>query len=71
MENRRVRDEREDLIRLKGLELAHKATLATLAGVALLYLFYPRINAFYIIEALVLSALYTEIWGKVYYRYKL
>ena len=68
LDGRNVKDEREELIQLKSLELAHKATLATLALSALIYIFFPWMNALYIILALILAALYTEILGKIYYR---
>ncbi len=71
VDGKRVKDEREELIQLKSLELAHKATLATLTAAALFYLFFPWVNSFYIILALILAALYTEILGKIFYRRKL
>ena len=67
-DGKRVVDEREQLIQLKSYELSHKVTLGTLAVFSAAYLFYPWIDAAYVIQALVLSALYTEIAGKLFYR---
>ena len=71
MDGKRVKDEREELIQLKSLELAHKASLSTLAVLAFLYLFFPWMDGLYIILIMILAALYTEIFGKIYYRNKL
>lgn len=70
-ESKHLKDEREELIQLKGLELAHKTTLTVLGMVSLLCVVVPAINSAYIVLALVLSALYTEILGKIYFRRKL
>jgi hypothetical protein len=71
VDRRRVKDEREELIRLKSLELAHQATLGTLTVLALVYVFYPGLDTVYFLIAIVLAALYTEIVGKIYYRARL
>ena len=70
-DSRHVKDEREELIRLKSLELAHKATLGILSLVTFVFLFYPWLSALYIILPIILAALYTEMAGKIYYRNKL
>jgi hypothetical protein len=71
IDGKRVKDEREELIQLKSLELAHKASIGTLALLALLYCFFPWMDGLYIILVMILAALYTEIFGKLYYRNKL
>ena len=71
IDGRRVKDEREEMIQLKSLELAHKATLGVLAVTSVIYLFAPWMDALYVIQAIVLSALYTEMFGKIFYRAKL
>jgi hypothetical protein len=71
LNSKRVKDEREELIQLKSLELSHKVTLSVLAISALVYLVNPAMNALFVIQGLVLSALYTEILGKVFYRSRL
>lgn len=71
LDGRRVPDEREELIRLKSLELAHKASLAALSALAFIYIFHPSLDAQVVILALVAATLYTEIAGKLYFRAKL
>lgn len=69
-DNKQIKDEREELIRLKTYELVHKVTTATLTLFALLYFFFPWMNAIYPMLAVVLAFLYTEIAGKIYFRKK-
>ncbi|MCM0606250.1 MAG: hypothetical protein KA715_09180 [Xanthomonadaceae bacterium] len=70
-DSRRVKDEREELIQLKSLEFAHKATIGMLTLLALIYVFYAELDALYIFLGIILSSLYTEIFGKIYFRRKL
>ena len=67
---KQIKDEREELIRLKTYELVHKTTTSTLCVLALVYFFFPAMPALYPVLAVVLSFLYTEIIGKVYFRRK-
>ncbi len=69
-ETKQIKDEREELIRLKTFELVHKTTTSTLCVMAVLYFFFPWIPALYPILAVILSFLYTEILGKIYFRRK-
>ena len=71
LDGRRVVDEREELIRLKALELAHKASMLTLSLLAIAYIFYPSLNTLGVIFCLVFASLYTEILGKLFYRWKI
>ena len=71
LEGRRLRDEREELIRLKSLELSHKASMATVTALAFLYFCKPEMSALTPIVAFVIAALYFEMLGKVYYRWRL
>ena len=71
LDGKRVKDEREELIQLKSLKFAHQATIITLAPLSLCYWLFPWVSSIYIIFAVILAALYTEIWGKLYYRSKL
>ncbi len=71
LDSRRVEDEREKLIQLKALELAHKATMATLTFCAFSYAYLPSLDAQYVILSLILVALYGELGAKIYYRSKL
>lgn len=65
-----IKDEREELIQLKTYELVHKVTIGTVCLVALLYLFFPAMDALYPVFALAFAFLYTEIIGKLYFRKK-
>jgi hypothetical protein len=67
---RRVEDEREKLIQLKALELAHKVTMACLTAAAVLYAVSPGLDAQFVILALIAAALYGEVAAKVWYRSK-
>ncbi len=69
-EGKQIKDEREELIRLKTYELVHKATTTTLCALAVLYFFFPGMPALYPVLAVVFSFLYTEIVGKIYFRKK-
>lgn len=71
LDSKRVKDEREELIQLKSLEFAHKSTIGMLSVLALIYLFYAELDALYIFLGIILSSLYTEILGKLYFRRKL
>lgn len=68
---RRVEDERECLIQLKALELAHKITMAALTLSALCYAARPGLDAQYVILALIAAALYGEVLAKIWYRARL
>jgi hypothetical protein len=69
-ERKTVNDEREELIRLKTLELMQKLTMWTLIAVSLLLLVNPEVSAFYPVTALAVACMYGEIFGKIYYRRK-
>jgi hypothetical protein len=69
--SKRIKDEREVLIQMKSYALAHNVTLATLLVFSAAYPFYPHLDSAFVIQGLVLSVLYTEILGKVFYRSKL
>ena len=69
-DGKHLKDEREELIRLKTYGLVHTVTTTTLCLFAIIYLFFPRIDALYPLMAVVLSYLYTEIIGKIYFRKK-
>ncbi len=71
LDGRRVNDEREELIKLKALELAHKASMAALTALAGVLFFFPWMNAQFVILAMIAAALYGEVLAKVYYRWRL
>jgi fatty acid desaturase len=68
IDEKQVKDEREELIRLKTFELVHKVTTSTLCVLAIVYLFVPQMPALYPMLAVIFSFLYTEIFGKIYFR---
>jgi hypothetical protein len=65
-----VKDEREELIRLKTFELMHKLNLWSLTAIVVLIFFYPTMPAILPVMILVFTSLYGEIFGKLYYRRK-
>ncbi len=44
-DEKQIKDEREELIRLKTFELVHKMTVATLCLITGAYLFFPEMTA--------------------------
>ncbi|MGZ3653002.1 MAG: hypothetical protein ACXVB9_18465 [Bdellovibrionota bacterium] len=70
-DSRRVEDERERLIQLKALELAHKVTMAALTGLAAMYAFRPGVDAQIVILTMIAVALYGEVAAKIFYRWRL
>lgn len=69
-EEKQINDEREELIRLKTFELVHKVTISTLCLIAAVYTFFPGMNALIPMLGFVFAFLYTEIFGKLYFRRK-
>ena len=67
-EEKRVRDEREELIRLKTYEFVQKVNTFAFLLLSVAYFFIPDIEGILIIIILILSSLYTEIAAKIYYR---
>jgi hypothetical protein len=65
-----LKDEREELIRLKTFELMQKLNLWALTAMACLFFWDPGMSAIFPLMALVLTSLYGEIFGKLYYRRK-
>ncbi|MBL7687171.1 MAG: hypothetical protein JNJ49_03980 [Bdellovibrionaceae bacterium] len=65
-----VKDEREELIRLKTFELMQKLTVWTLVIIAASLAIWPETPAIFPVMALVVSSMYTEVFGKIYYRKK-
>ena len=66
-----VKDEREELVRLKTYEFTQKLTIGMLTVVTLFIVFVPEIPAVVPVLALVFPFLYGEIFGKIYFRRKL
>lgn len=70
-DRRQLKDEREKWIELKTSELQSKATLLALILLALFYWWHPEMPAWICLLALNVANLYTEILGKIYWRWKL
>ncbi len=70
-DGKQIKDEREELIKLKTYSFVQKVNMAVLFLLSLAYFFIPFISGVIIIIALILSALYSEIIAKFYYRRKL
>lgn len=66
-----VKDEREELVRLKTFELMQKLTMGSLTGIALLFVWDPQMPAIFPIIVLVVASMYGEIVGKLYFRKRL
>ena len=69
-ESKRIKDEREELIKLKTFELSQKVTLAALTLMSALLMFYPALPGYAAILIFVFAFMYAEIFGKLYYRRK-
>ncbi len=70
-DEKQIKDEREELIRLKTYELVHKVTTMALCLIALTYCVFPWMNALYPVLALIFAFFYTEVLGKIYFRRKI
>lgn len=67
-DGKQVKDEREELIKLKTFALVQKVNMTALFLLSLVYFFVPFISGVIIIVVLILSSLYSEILAKIYYR---
>ncbi len=70
IDSKKLKDEREEFIKLKANELVQKATLFTVALLSVAYMLYPSMPAYVPIILIVLCSLYSEIFGKIYFRNK-
>ncbi|MGZ3692363.1 MAG: hypothetical protein ACXVAX_12725 [Pseudobdellovibrio sp.] len=69
-DSKKVKDEREEFIKLKANELVQKATLFTIALLSIAYMLYPGMPAYIPLICIILCNLYSEIVGKIYFRNK-
>lgn len=69
-ESKRIKDEREEFIRLKTFELIQRLTIVSLTLIAISFIFYPAMPAIFPVMVIVLASLYGEIFGKIYFRRK-
>lgn len=70
VEEKLIKDEREELIRLKTYAFAQKANTFALTMLSGAYFFLHEINGILILFILILSSLYTEMAAKFYFRRK-
>lgn len=71
LDRKRVKDEREEWIRLKAYEFTGTLSTWALTAAAVLLWFRPDLPAFYAVTGIILATMYGEILGKIYYRRKL
>ncbi len=69
-DRRKINDEREEFLRLKTFELVQKTTLFTISLLSIAYLLYPQMPAWVPLILIVVSSLYTEIFGKYFLRWR-
>lgn len=69
-DRRKIKDEREEFLKLKTYELVQKVTLLFVSLLSITYLLYPEMPAFVPITLIVICSMYTEIFGKLYLRSK-
>lgn len=70
LEQKKIKDEREEFIKLKTFEMTQKVTSFSVAVLAVAYLLYPPMPAFVPIILIVMCSMYAEIFGKYYFRRK-
>lgn len=70
-DKKNVRDEREELIRLKTFELVQKTTSFAILVLAAANWLYTEMSASVAIIVMILFGMYSEIFGKLYFRQKL
>ena len=70
-DSKRIVDEREELIKLKSSVFSHRLMMSCLSLMSVAFLIYPNMHAFYPIMGSIISSMYGEIIGKMYYRYQL
>ena len=70
LDGKRIKDEREEFIRLKTFELIHKVSLTALTLLSLSLALYPELPGSIAVMIFVFSFMYAEIFGKLYFRSK-
>jgi hypothetical protein len=70
-EERRTQDEREELIRLKTYQFVQKTSFWTLISMSALYIYDREIPGIIFLVGMLLATLYSEIFGRVFWRNKL
>ena len=70
LDEKRIKDEREEFLKLKTFELVQKITLFSITLLSIGYFIYPEMPAFVPIIVIVICSMYSEIIGKAYLRRK-
>lgn len=70
IDQKKIRDEREEFLKLKTFELMQKVTLFSVSLLSVAYVLYPAMPAYVPIIIIVVCGMYTEIIGKTYLRRK-
>lgn len=70
-DRKQIKDEREALIELKTSAIQGQVTVVALIILALVYSFNPDIPAWFCLLAMNIAHLYSEIFGKIYFRAKI
>jgi len=71
IDKRNIKDEREELIRLKSFEVVQKITILSLLVLSFACLFFPLLDGRLVILIIIMANLYSEIIAKIYLRNKL
>lgn len=69
-DQKKLKDEREEFLKLKTFEFVQKITLICVSLLAVAYFLYPEMPAFVPIIVIVICSMYSEIAGKFYFRGK-
>jgi hypothetical protein len=69
-DRRKIKDEREEFLKLKTFEWVQKISLFSMTVLSVVYLLYPQMPAFVPLIVLVITSMYAEIFAKLYLRKK-
>lgn len=70
IDQKKIKDEREEFLKLKTFELIQKVTLFSVSLLSIAYVLYPEMPAYVPIIIIIICGMYTEIIGKTYLRKK-
>lgn len=69
-DQKKIKDEREEFLKLKTFEFVQKVTLFCVTLLAVSYFLYSDMPAYVPIMVIVICSMYAEIFGKMYLRRK-
>ena len=70
VDKRRIQDEREEWIRLKAADFQQRLNLIAVTAMSLYLYLSPGFSPYSCIQIFILSSLYGEVVGKLYYRFR-